>query len=38
MLGPMGTEGLTNPDSIPEPPDEKLTQPGDVWVMGNHRL
>ena len=32
------TEGLTDPDSIPEPPDAATTQPGDIWVLGNHRL
>ena len=32
------TEGLTDPDSIPEPPDEPVTGRGDVWILGNHRL
>jgi len=32
------TEGLTDPDSIPEPPDDPVTQRGDIWVLGNHRL
>jgi DNA modification methylase len=31
-------EGLTDPDSIPEPPDAATTQPGDIWILGNHRL
>ncbi len=31
-------EGLTDPDDIPEPPDEAVTQPGDLWILGNHRL
>ncbi len=31
-------EGLTDPDSIPEPPDDPITQTGDVWVLGDHRL
>jgi len=31
-------EGLTDPDAIPEPPDEAITQRGDIWVLGNHRL
>jgi DNA modification methylase len=31
-------EGLTDPDQIPEPPDDAVTQPGDVWILGNHRL
>jgi DNA modification methylase len=29
---------LTDPDDIPEPPDEPTTQPGDVWVLDAHRL
>ena len=32
------TEGLTDPDAVPEPPAEPVTVLGDVWVMGNHRL
>jgi DNA modification methylase len=32
------TEGLTDPDAVPEPPDEAITQPGDLWILGNHRL
>ncbi|MHB9070454.1 MAG: site-specific DNA-methyltransferase [Sedimentisphaerales bacterium] len=31
-------EGLTDPDDVPAPPDEAITQPGDIWVLGNHRL
>ena len=31
-------EGLTDPDSIPEPPDDPITQRGDLWVLGDHRL
>jgi len=38
MLGTTGTEGLTDPDAVPEPPDEAITKPGDIWVLGNHRL
>ena len=29
-------EGLTDPDEIPEPPDEAITQPGDLWLLGAH--
>jgi ParB-like chromosome segregation protein Spo0J len=29
LLGSESTEGLTDPDDIPEPPDEAITQPGD---------
>ena len=38
LLAPTPTKGLTDPDAIPEPPDEAITQPGDLWVLGNHRL
>lgn len=32
------TEGLTDPDEVPEPPADPVTVLGDVWVMGGHRL
>jgi DNA modification methylase len=35
-LGP--SEGLTDPDEIPEPPDDPETQRGDLIVLGRHRL
>jgi len=35
---PQTTEGLTDPDEAPEPPVEPITKPGDLWVLGNHRL
>ena len=31
-------EGLTDPDDVPAPPDEAITQPGDLWILGDHRL
>ena len=31
------TEGLCDPDDLPEQPEPK-TKPGDVWVLGRHRL
>ena len=31
-------DGLTDPDDIPEPPDEAVTKPGDLWLLGGHRL
>jgi len=34
----LGNPGLTDPDDVPEPPAEPVTHPGDVWVMGKHRL
>jgi DNA modification methylase len=30
--------GQTDPDEIPEPPDDPITRPGDLWNLGNHRL
>lgn len=30
--------GLTDPDEVPEPPDEPVTRPGDLWILGDHRL
>jgi DNA modification methylase len=30
--------GLTDPDEIPAPPDEAVTCPGDLWLLGKHRL
>ena len=38
MMDPGIVEGLTDPDEIPEPPDEATTQPGDIWILGDHRL
>jgi DNA modification methylase len=32
------TEGLVDEDATPEPPDEPVTRPGDLWVLGRHRL
>jgi DNA modification methylase len=32
------TEGLTDPDEVPEVPDDPITKTGDVWVLGKHRL
>jgi DNA modification methylase len=30
--------GQTDPDAIPEPPDAATTNPGDLWILGKHRL
>lgn len=32
------TEGLTDPDSVPDLPAEPVTRPGNVWLLGRHRL
>ena len=31
-------EGLTDADDVPKTPEEPITKPGDLWVLGNHRL
>jgi DNA modification methylase len=32
------TEGLTDPDEVPETPEEPITKEGDLYILGNHRL
>jgi DNA modification methylase len=32
------TGGLTDPDDVPEVPEDPVTRPGDVWILGKHRL
>ena len=32
------TEGETDPDEVPEPPVDPVTVPGDVWMLGKHRI
>ena len=32
------TEGLTDPDAVPDVPETPVTKLGDVWILGNHRL
>jgi DNA modification methylase len=36
-IAEVGT-GLTDPDAVPDPPDEPKTQRGDLIVLGHHRL
>ena len=38
MLGGDVADGLTDPDQAPEPPDDPVTKPGDLIVLGEHRL
>lgn len=35
---PKEEEGLTDPDEVPQVPEEPKTQPGDLYLMGDHRL
>src|SRR5262245_19862996 len=30
--------GTGDADAIPDPPDEAVTQPGDLWILDKHRL
>lgn len=39
LLGSLGPkEGLTDPDEVPGLPKEAVTKPGDLWILGDHRL
>jgi DNA modification methylase len=29
---------MCDPDDVPAPPDEATTRPGDLWLLGRHRL
>ncbi|MGU5727546.1 site-specific DNA-methyltransferase [Aeromonas jandaei] len=33
-----GNEGLTDDDAVPEVTDDPVSQPGDVWLLGEHRV
>jgi len=36
---PVGPKaGLTDPDAVPEPPAKAITKPGDLWLLGEHRV
>ena len=37
-LTPAGTEGLTDPDEVPAVPVDPITKPGDLWLLGEHRV
>ena len=32
------TAGLCDPDEVPEPPAEPISKPGDLWLLGPHKL
>lgn len=32
------TAGLTDPDDVPDAPVDPVSQKGDLWILGNHRL
>jgi hypothetical protein len=38
-LGEAGfAQGRTDPDDAPEPSAHPVAEPGDLWVLGRHRL
>src|SRR5438477_10960940 len=37
-LASQGNPGLTDPDDVPEVPKNPISIPGDVWLLGSHRL
>jgi DNA modification methylase len=37
-LAARATDGLTDPDVVPDLPSHPVTRPGDLWVLGGHRL
>ena len=38
LLAGEGRTGLTEDDEAPALPEQAITQPGDLWVLGEHRL
>jgi DNA modification methylase len=39
LAGPAEEQaGLTDEDQVPEPPEQPVSKPGDLWVLGQHRV
>jgi DNA modification methylase len=38
VLAGLGSSGLTDPDSVPEVPAQSVTELGDIWELGDHRV
>src|ERR1700719_3488530 len=38
ILAGLGSSGLTDPDSVPEIPEQPVTRLGDIWLLGDHRI
>jgi ParB-like chromosome segregation protein Spo0J len=38
LLAPLDDDGLAGEDVIPEPPMNPVSRPGDLWLLGDHRL
>ncbi|MBC7836012.1 MAG: ParB N-terminal domain-containing protein, partial [Phycisphaerales bacterium] len=37
-MAPPANEGVAPADEVPDTPEDPITQPGDLWVLGAHRL
>src|SRR5262249_5833865 len=37
ILAGLGSSGLTDPDSVPNVPEQPVTEHGDIWELGEHR-
>ena len=38
LLGAEASDALTDPDDVPDAPDQPCTRPGDLWRLGIHRV
>src|SRR6266446_1443528 len=38
ILAGLRSSGLTDPDSVPEVPEQPVTQLNDLWLLGDHRV
>ena len=38
LIAGIGGENEIEEDEVPDPPKDPITKPGDLWVMGGHRL
>ena len=38
ILTGLGSNGLTDPDRVPEVPEQPVTRCGDLWLLGDHRV
>lgn len=38
LPAPAPTSGKTDPDAVPPTPVDPITKPGDLWLLGEHRL
>ncbi len=38
FLASAGSDGLTDEDAAPEPPENPISKPGDPWLLGPHRV